>query len=267
MNKKEAWEMFRKTGKIEYYLKYKEQEKKWKMITEVEGIIVKETPYGDSSKIIQVLTKDYGLISIMCKGAKSMKSKLRSLTMRFTYGVFHIYYKENKLSTLITVDIKDNLTTIKNDITLISYISYLTELTTQVIKQSNDYGIYDEFISGILKINNNLDPLVITNILELKYLPYLELGRVDFRNTTIVTIDGDAGGYLCSNCLENERIVSAKCIKMLRMYYYVEINSITELNISEEIKQEINYFLDKYYDRYTGLYLSSKEFLKTIANI
>jgi len=27
MNKKEAWEMFKKTGKIEYYLKYKRSEK------------------------------------------------------------------------------------------------------------------------------------------------------------------------------------------------------------------------------------------------
>lgn len=28
-NKNELWEMFKKTGKIEYYLKYKAQEKKW----------------------------------------------------------------------------------------------------------------------------------------------------------------------------------------------------------------------------------------------
>ena len=243
------------------------------MITEVEGIIVKETPYGDTSKIIQVLTRDYGIISIMCKGAKSMKSRLRSLTMRFTYGIFHIYYKENKLSTLITVDILDNLTKIKNDITLISYMTYLTELTTQVIKQSNDYEIYDDFITSILKLNDNLDPLVLTNILEIKYLPFLGVGlnldscvKCGSKNN-IVTIDGDAGGYLCSSCLMTERIVSPKAIKMLRMYYYVVIKSITELNISEEVKQEINYFLDKYYDRYTGLYLSSKEFLKTIASI
>lgn len=243
------------------------------MISEVEGLIVKETPYGDTSKIIQVLTKEYGIISIMCKGAKSMKSKLRSLTMRFTYGIFHIYYKENKLSTLVTVDIIDNLTNIKNDITLISYMTYLTELTTQVIKQGNDKEVYDEFINGILKINNSLDPLVITNILELKYLPYLGVGLnldscVKCGNTNnIITIDGDAGGYLCVNCQIQERIVSPKTIKMLRMYYYVDINSISELNISDEVKEEINFFLNKYYDRYTGLYLSSKEFLKTIANI
>lgn len=243
------------------------------MITEVEGIIFKETPYGDTSKIIQVLTKEHGIISIMCKGAKSMKSKLRSLTMRFTYGIFHIYYKENKLSTLITVDIIDNLRSIKNDITLISYMTYLTELTTQVIKQSNDSDIYNEYINGILKINSNLDPLVITNILELKYLPYLGVGlnldscvKCGDKNN-IVTIDGDAGGYLCTKCLLNERVVNPKTIKMLRMYYYVDIKSISELNISGEVKEEINYFLNKYYDRYTGLYLSSKEFLKTIANI
>jgi len=243
------------------------------VISEVEGLIVKETPCGDSSKIIQVLTKEYGIISIMCKGAKSMKSKLRSLTMRFTYGIFHIYYKENKLSTLITVDIIDNLTNIKNDITLISFMTYLTELTTQVIKQSNEKEIYDDFINGILKINNNLDPLVITNILEIKYLPHLGVGlnldscsKCGSKNN-IVTIDGDAGGYVCSNCLQQERIVSLKTIKMLRMYYYVDIKSISELNISDEVKEEINFFLNKYYDRYTGLYLSSKEFLKTIANI
>ena len=243
------------------------------MITEVAGLIVKETPYGDTSKIIQILTKEYGIISVMCKGAKSMKSKLRSLTMRFTYGKFHIYYKENKLSTLITVDIIDNLYNIKNDITLISYMTYLTELVTQVIKQSNEPEIYQEFINGILKINNLLDPLVITNILELKFLPFLGVGlNLDAcvkcgSTNNIITIDGDAGGFICSNCLLQERIVSPKTIKMLRMYYYVDIKSISELNISEEVKEEINFFLNKYYDRYTGLYLSSKEFLKTIANI
>ena len=50
------------------------------MLKEVEGFIFKETPYGETSKIISVFTKEYGLISIMCKGAKSIKSKDRALT-------------------------------------------------------------------------------------------------------------------------------------------------------------------------------------------
>jgi len=51
---------------------------------------------------------------------------------------------------------------------------------------------------------------------------------------------------------------------MLRMYYYVDLDSISSLNISEEVKQEINSFLTRYYDRYTGLYLKSKDFLKKL---
>ena len=87
------------------------------------------------------------------------------------------------------------------------------------------------------------------------------------RTNNIVTIDGDAGGYICKNCLTNEPLVSPKTIKMLRMYYYVDINSITDLKISANTKKEIDNFLTKYYDRYTGLYLKSKDFLTKIKKI
>ena len=64
------------------------------MITKIRGVVISETAYGDTSKIINILTKDKGIIGIMCKGAKSMKSKLRAVTTKFTYGDFHMYYNE-----------------------------------------------------------------------------------------------------------------------------------------------------------------------------
>ena len=48
------------------------------------------------------------------------------------------------------------------------------------------------------------------------------------------------------------------------MFYYVNIKNINKLDISKEVVFEINRFLDDYYDRYTGLYLKSKEFIKKI---
>ena len=98
------------------------------MIEAVEGLIIKETPYGESSKIINIITKEHGIIGVMCKGAKSMKSKLRASTMKLTYGMFNIYYKENKLSLLSSVDIINPFVNIKNDILKISYASYLFHL-------------------------------------------------------------------------------------------------------------------------------------------
>ncbi len=240
------------------------------MLSEVEGFILSETSYGETSKIINVFTKEYGVIGIMCKGAKSLKSKNRVATLRFTYAKFNIFLKQGKLSNLVSADIINPLKNIRSDITLISYISYLTELTEQVIKQSNNNLMYDYFIEAILKIENGLDPLVITNILEIKYLEQLGvMFNLDEcvlcgSKQGIVTIDADKGGYICLNCLTNEVIVDKKVIKMLRMYYYVNIKSITAIKVDDNVKIIINKFLDMYYDRYTGLYLNSKNFLKSI---
>ena len=81
------------------------------MNLEVEGYILSEVPYGETSKVINVFTKDFGIIGIMCKGAKGIKSKNRVATMKLSYAKFNILYKKNKLSTLISADIINPLKT------------------------------------------------------------------------------------------------------------------------------------------------------------
>lgn len=243
------------------------------MVTKVEGIVLNEKAYSETSKIINVITKEYGVIGILAKGALSLKSPLRSVTGKLTYGYFYIYYKENKLSTLKSVDVIDNLKSIKTDISKISFASFLLDLANQVIKQNNNSDVYTLLKQAILKINEGYDPLVITNIVELKYLNYLgvmpiidscsKCGNKD----NIITISSYRGGYICKNCHTNEKIVNLKTIKLIRMYYYVDLEAITTLNVSAEVKMEINSFLDDYYERYTGLYLKSKDFLKNLMKL
>lgn len=240
------------------------------MIREFEGIVVSETPYGESSKIINILTKDEGIIGVMAKGAKKIKSSLRVATEKFTLGVFNVYYHKDKLSTLVSADIIDPLLNIKTDIVKIGYLTYIVELAYQTAKQCRDDAIYRILKSAILKINSGLDPMVITNILELKMLDYLGVG-IDLdkcikcgSSKGIVTISGDEGGYICKDCHRKEVVYDERTIKMFRLYYYVDIDSITDLKISEEVISNINTILTEYYDRFTGLYLKSKKFLKSV---
>ncbi len=240
------------------------------MIREFEGIVVSETPYSESSKIINILTKDAGIVGIMAKGAKRIKSPLRVATEKFTLGTFNVYYHKDKLSTLVSADISNPLRNIKSDIIKIGYLTYIVELAYQTAKQNDDAEIYNILKATILKIEDGLNPMVMTNILELKMLDYLGVG-IDLNKcikcgnkTNIVTISGDEGGYICSECRTNEIIYSEKTIKMFRLYYYVDIGSVSELKISDEVVQNINKILTDYYDRFTGLYLKSKDFLKNV---
>lgn len=240
----------------------------------LEGIILSETNYSESSKILNVLTKEHGLIGIMSKGCRNLKSKLRGVSRKLVYGKINLYYKENGLSTLISIDVINSFSNITTDLEKISYASYLLDLTLQVLKQNTSTEeIYSLLINTLLKIEEGLDPLILTNILELKYLEYLGV-RPSIDNCSlcgstkdIITLAADAGGYVCRNCYKNEGLVNEKTIKMIRLYYYVDIKNITKLDVSKEVSKEINHFLDDYYERYTGLYLKSKNFIKQIQKI
>lgn len=240
------------------------------MIEELEGIVVSESDYSETSKILKVLTPKYGVISVLSKGCKRLKSDLRSVSTKLTYGNFNIIYKENKLSTLTSVDVKNRFKNILSDIEKISYASFLLELSLQVSKENFNSLVYTFLISSLTKIEDGFDPLVITNILELKYLdligvmPYLDGCVSCGSKNNIATISSYKGGYLCNKCKGNEKIVDEKTIKLIRMFYYVDINKITKLEINDKNKYEINQFIDEYYDRYTGLYLKSKSFIKML---
>lgn len=245
------------------------------MLTQVEGIVLSETSYSESSKILNIITKEYGVIGVLSKGCKSLKSPLRSVSTKLTFGKFNIKYKEGKLSTLISVDIINNLKNIKTDLSLksISYSYFILELAEQVMKHNYSHEIYDLMLNAILKINEGFDPLVITNILELKYLEYLgvmpilDCCCVCGDKTSIATLSSSRGGFVCNKCKQNEKMVDKKTIKLIRMLYYIDISKITNLDISLKLKTEINVFLDEYYERYTGLYLKSKKFLNELNEI
>lgn len=239
------------------------------MLKAVEGIIVNETNYGETSKIVYIITKE-GIVGTIAKGAKGLKSPLRSYTQRFTFGNFWLYYKEDKLSIIKSIDVINELSNTKKNLILISYLSYISDLTHQIMKQNNDEILYKNYIDSVLKIEEGLNPLIICNIFEIKALDYLGVG-ISFNACCkcgsckkIVTIDPDAGGYICQKCYTNEIIYDEKTLKMLRMYYLVEISSISDLKISDKVINNINKFVNSYYDRYTGLYLKSKKFLENI---
>ena len=238
------------------------------MIKKIEGIIISTVDYKESSKILNILTKEEGLIGVFAKNSKKIKSKISATSNIMTYGIFHLNQTSKKMPDLIEVDIIDNFKNIKKDLGKISYATYLLELSSQVYRHEHNKTIYDTLISSLKKINENYDYKIISNILELKLLEYLGIKPVIDKcvncnsSENIVTISSYRGGYLCKNCVNTEPIYNIKTIKLIRMFYYLNIDKITKIEISENIKKEISLFINDYYDRYSGLYLKTKDFIE-----
>ena len=98
------------------------------MLVKTKGIVLKETPYSETSKVLNVLTSDYGLIGILSKGCKNMKSKLRGISNKMVYAEFTIKYKETGLSTLVEGNYINSFKNIFNDIKKANYSFYIMDL-------------------------------------------------------------------------------------------------------------------------------------------
>ena len=238
------------------------------MIKKVEGIVVSEVDYGETSKIINVLTKTE-IIGIYARGCKRPKSKLNNVTSKLTYGQFHINYKEKGLSTLIEVDIVNSFINIRKDMYKLSYSLYLLELAYNVFKQEENEEIYINLVSALNKINDGINYYLISMVVCLKYLDYLGIKPVldsciVCGSCDVVTVSSYKGGCLCKDHLDNENALDEYTIKLIRALYYVNIDEVHNIDIPSHILKQMREFIDDYYDRYSGIYLKTREFLRKV---
>ena len=148
-------------------------------------------------------------------------------------------------------------------------MSYLCELATNVFRESNNNEVYEILINALLKIEDGFDSKIITNIVEMQYLNYIGISLcldscVNCGSTKVVTLSTSRGGYICSNCRNNEPILDGKILKLLRLYNYVDISKISNLDIDSEVSNAIDRIISEYYEDYSGVTVKSKKFLKEI---
>ena len=244
-------------------------------IVSVKGICLSETNYSESSKILNIYTEEYGLIGVLSKSCRQIRSKLRAVSRKLIYGTYHLYYKENGLSTLIGLDVINAYLKTTMDLERVTYASYLLDLTYQVVKQGTDTCVLNTLVDTLEKIEEGMDVSTLTHIYEVKMLahlgvlPSLDGCAVCGNSKNIVTISSDKGGLICGSCFQSgiDRIVSSNTIKLLRMYYYVDISKITKIEVDDQCEKEIDQFLEEYYEKYTGVITKSKKMLRDVKKI
>lgn len=246
-------------------------------IIKIKGIVIKETLYSESSKILKIFNEDLGVLSVMSKGCRKPKSSLKEGSSILTMAEFDISYKEKAISNLVGIS---NIIHFKNiilnykDIEKKVYAFSILELTEQILNQKNitksDYKeIYSIMTSSIQKIDELFEPSIILDIVLLKYMKFLgvlpcldccvECGRKD-----VLTLSSASGGFVCDSCHNGERIINIKGLKLIRMLYEVDISRIKRLELGEEII-DIHKFIEEYYEMHTGVYLLIKKRLEIIS--
>ena len=135
--------------------------------------------YGDTSKIIDILTKEYGVIGVIAKGCKSLKSNLRSVTDKSTYATFTIYFKKDKLSILSEANVINNFS---NKLVVDNAIMDLSEREKYILDQRYVVGKTQMEVAEELNISQaQVSRIEKKTVKELKNFKLLKTGLVPDR--------------------------------------------------------------------------------------
>ena len=226
----------------------------------IEGIVLNETNYKESSKILNILTFKYGYISVLSKGSRTVKSKLRGISMKFVYANFTLNYKKNGISTLIEGSLINSFSNIMKNFDKMNYANHAVNLVKNILKENNDKLIFNVLKNSLIKINDNYNPKLIYYILSLKMLKYLGVNP-NFNNCfncgslDIITFNLNIPGCVCRNCYDNTYLFELNTLKLLKLFQNIDIEKIDKLNITnEKVLKELEYFLKEYYESYTGIF-------------
>ena len=117
------------------------------------AIILGGVNYSDSSKVVWMLTPDYGRQSFMVKGARRAKSKyLGSLE---TFNLVRVIYRKSERKSLFTlrdVDVKNHFSGIRKSLDAFWAASQAVELLKAVTHEEHESKAIFELLRGFLNL-------------------------------------------------------------------------------------------------------------------
>lgn len=195
---------------------------------EVEGIVLSSIDFKESSKIIKVLAKSGGIISVLAKGIKKQKSKKINLSETFVKANFDLTSGKN-LYYLNDGEIIEANLSLRKDINKIYIAYYFVELISKSILDEEEYSenfylLLDKALS-CLKETGDLIALASAFILKLVsilgYKPNLSscsvCSRKSFEDLYFSSLNG---GIICQSCHEED----SECIHLTRAEYEYIVN-------------------------------------------
>lgn len=185
------------------------------MNDKVRGFVLSISDYKEADVLMQVITNEYGIISLVGKASKKLNSKNHFLPM--CEYEFIIDYKQGKSIYSIHGYKLLNSYFEDNDVLLMSFKNILIEATLK----NKDISCYSQLLFCFEKINRN--NMYLIGSLYFSYLikkfgitPIVDSCAI-CSNKHVVSISNYHGGFLCSNHLNGEKIIDVDRLKKFRL--------------------------------------------------
>ncbi len=176
------------------------------------GLILRKTPYSESSFILKAFTRESGLITFIAKGAKRPKSKFRGLIDSF--NLLQFVYPEKTRSDMVTLTdahFLEDFPRLKTDLVKQAAGHVLLEIFLRYLHgQERSLPLYRMLLQGLRNLDagqgEEVWPGLARFVLEFSgvsgYSPQFSACHVCGGGLSAIStaFDVDQGGALCRDC-------------------------------------------------------------------
>lgn len=231
------------------------------MNDKVVGFVLSQSDYRDADVLMQVLTKEYGVLSLISRSAKKLSSKNHCLPM--CIYEFIIDYKDNK--TIYTVHNQKLLENFfeDKDIEMISFKNILIELTLK----NKEIDTFDE-LTFVFR-NMNEDNRYLLGSMYLSYIirnfgisPMVD-ECVICGNKKVVALSNRQGGFVCINHLNGESTLEVEKLKKFRLVNKAEFKNYDVMKDFVYDYRDFDLLMDFYLNN-ADVNIKSMDFYRTI---
>lgn len=142
-----------------------------------EGIILGRRNFGEADRIITVLTKRFGKISVMARGVRKITSRRAGNVEILNRVKLHLF--KGKGYTLTEAESIETFSLIKSNLTLASYAFYLLELTNRLLlEEQPNLPIYNLLLETLDQLRRSPRQILIRGF-EVKLLSQLGFWSVN----------------------------------------------------------------------------------------
>ncbi|MDP4218878.1 MAG: DNA repair protein RecO [Bacteroidota bacterium] len=243
------------------------------MLVTTEAIILRSRKQGDTSKIVSVYTRDYGLVDLIAKGAREMKSKFGSSLEPFNCAKVTFYKKEGKdLYLLSSAESAITLRNLQSDLEHIEAATKVVELLlrSQHHEESN-VELYEHVKRTLALMSEAKEAASVVPILYAYYLRYIHLAgfAMRFENDSALGggdlyFDIESGEVIHlenSSGFHSERIhkITPEVLAVLK---HIERNGITGAS-SLRVSEVARHILDGLFRSYLAMHIEGMQHNRT----
>lgn len=226
---------------------------------EVEGIVIKSTPFRENDAMITMISRDR-LYPFLARGVMKFSSKNAASVSLFSKSLVSLSKTKDGLS-LRSGTLLESYNALNSKFEVLASIKLICEITSTFIIQADECSrIYAALEKTLTLINKGFSSLTISLIYFAYVLRAIGYGlNVDKcvkcgQKLQITSISYEDGGFICQNCFEalKHKKATKRKLQIIRYIFKVEPSSFDKIEFSNEeclsIIEELNDFVNSKLD-------------------